>query len=141
MTDFPMVEVEALVHAYGARRALEGIDFTVAPGEIFGLLGPNGGGKSTLFRILSTLVRPISGRAAVLGHDVTRDPGAVRDAIGVVFQSPALDRKLTARENLMIQGRLYGLGGEALRQDVATGLRRVGLEDRMDDRVETLSGG
>jgi ABC-2 type transport system ATP-binding protein len=141
MTDLPMVEVEALVHAYGDRRALEGIDFTVAPGEIFGLLGPNGGGKSTLFRILSTLLRPVSGRAVVLGHEVTREPGAVRDAIGVVFQSPALDRKLTVRENLITQGRLYGLGGSSLHGEVGRMLRRVSLEDRADDLVETLSGG
>ncbi|MFQ5877683.1 MAG: ATP-binding cassette domain-containing protein [Acidobacteriota bacterium] len=141
MTAEPIVRVEDLVHDYGARRALAGIRFEVRPGEIFGLLGPNGGGKTTLFRILATLVRPTGGTAAVLSHDVVSSPDQVRAAIGVVFQSPALDRKLTVRENLTTQGRLYGLGGSLLREAVGEVLRRVRLEGRADDRVESLSGG
>lgn len=136
-----VVHIEGLVHDYGSRRALEGIDLSVSPGEIFGLLGPNGGGKTTLFRILATLMRPTGGRAAILGRDVVRQAREVRAAIGVVFQSPALDRKLTVRENLVAQGRLYGLSGRSLRERVDEMLRRVGLVDRGDDRVEILSGG
>ncbi len=141
MTTPTVVQVESLIHEYGTRRALDGVDFSVNAGEIFGLLGPNGGGKTTLFRILSTLLRPTRGRALVLGRDTTRQAHEVRDGIGVVFQSPALDRKLTVRENLETQGRLYGLRGAELREAAAEMLRRVRLADRADDRVETLSGG
>lgn len=136
-----VVFVEGLLHDYGSRRALGGIDLSVGRGEIFGILGPNGGGKTTLFRILATLIRPTGGRAAILGHDVVREARQVRAAIGVVFQSPALDRKLTVRENLAAQGRLYGLAGRRLKERLEEMLRRVGLSDRGDDRVEILSGG
>ncbi len=141
MSVSPIVQVEDLLHDYGSRPALRGINFSVAQGEIFGLLGPNGGGKTTLFRILSTILRPTGGRAAVFGHDVVRNAREVRAGIGVVFQAPALDRKLTVRENLMTQGRLYGLTGGPLEQAAAEMLRRVGLADRADDFVESLSGG
>jgi len=141
MTTPPIVQVEELLHDYGSRRALTGVDFFVRPGEIFGLLGPNGGGKTTLFRILSTLLRPTAGRASILGFDVAQRPREVRAGIGVVFQSPALDRKLTVRENLETQGRLYGLAGRGLRQAADTMLSRLGLLDRASERAETLSGG
>ena len=137
----PVVQVRGLTHDFGERRALDGVEFSVGEGEIFGLLGPNGGGKTTLFRILATLIRPTGGTAVVLGHDVTRNPAAVRSGIGVVFQSPALDRRLTVRENLSLQGRLYDLRGSALRGAVEEMLQRVGLSARADDRVGTLSGG
>lgn len=113
--------------------------FAVASGEVFGLLGPNGGGKTTLFRILSTALDPTSGTARVGGVDV-RD-AAVRRKIGVVFQSPALDKKLTVSENLLHHGHLYGVGGRALRDRIGEMLGRFGLADRAGDRVETLSGG
>ncbi|OLD67526.1 MAG: ABC transporter ATP-binding protein [Acidobacteria bacterium 13_1_40CM_2_68_10] len=135
------VEIHGLVHDYGERRVLSGLDVSVRQGEIFGLLGPNGGGKTTLFRILATLMRPTGGRALVLGHDVAREANEVRRLIGVVFQSPALDRKLTVRENLLVQGRLYGLGARQIRQASDDMLRRVRLLDRAEDRVERLSGG
>jgi ABC-2 type transport system ATP-binding protein len=141
MTENPIVQVDGLVHDFAGRPALRGIDFSVRAGEIFALLGPNGGGKTTLFRILSTLLRPTGGRARVLGHDVERDPHAIRESIGVVFQSPAVDRKLTVRENLVTQGHLYGLAGASLRKAIDGMLRTVGLGERADDRVETLSGG
>jgi ABC-2 type transport system ATP-binding protein len=110
-------------------------------GEIFGLLGPNGGGKTTLFRILSTLLAPTAGCASIAGHDVVREPQAVRRAIGVVFQSPSLDVKLTVRENMVHQGHLYGLHGNALEARIDEMLTRVAMRDRSDARVETLSGG
>ena len=110
-------------------------------GEIFGLLGPNGGGKTTLFRILSTLLAPTGGRAAIGGHDVVREPQEVRRLIGVVFQSPSVDVKLTVRQNMVHQGHLYGLHGPSLEARIDEMLGRVAMRDRSDARVETLSGG
>jgi ABC-2 type transport system ATP-binding protein len=136
-----MIEAEELVHSYGDRRALDGVSFEVRPGEIFGLLGPNGGGKTTLFRILSTLMRPTGGRARVLGHDTVADAAAVRKGIGVVFQSPSLDKKLTAFENLYYQAQIHGFTFRETRTRAAEMLARVGLSDRAGDVVERLSGG
>ena len=116
---------------------------TIQAGEIVALLGPNGSGKTTLFRILSTLVPPQDGRAAIFGLDLAdaaqRD--AIRRRIGVVFQNPALDKQLTAEENLTYHGHLYGLGGNELRQRVRDLLGRVNLLDRAGERVSTFSGG
>jgi ABC-2 type transport system ATP-binding protein len=133
------VDVEGLTHRYGERVALDGVSFAVRSGEVFGLVGPNGGGKTTLFKILSTALTPSSGAARVAGVDV-RD-GAVRRKIGVVFQSPSLDGKLSVGENLLHHGHLYGLSGGALRQRIGEELARFGLADRTGDRVEKLSGG
>jgi len=133
------VEIDGLTHRYGERLALDGVSFSVRKGEIFGLLGPNGGGKTTLFKILSTALRPTSGSARIEGVDVRDD--AVRRRIGVVFQAPSLDQKLTVAENLLHQGHLYGLMGSALRRRIDEELGRFGLSDRARDRVEKLSGG
>jgi ABC-2 type transport system ATP-binding protein len=121
--------------------ALSNVNFEVKAGEIFGLLGPNGGGKSTLFRILSTMMVPTGGRAEVAGHDVARDPAAVRRSIGVVFQTQSLDKALTVAENLRSQGHLHGLSGPKLRDRIVQVMERLGLADRRNDIVETLSGG
>ena len=137
----PALDVSNLHHRYGDREALRGVSFSVPAGEIFGLLGPNGGGKTTLFRIVSTLVRPTSGEVLVFGDDVTRQPGRVRRRLGVVFQSPALDVRLTVAENLRHQGHLYGLRGRPLAARLEHALERVGLTDRARDLVNTLSGG
>ena len=137
----PAIEVEGLGFRYGDRPALDGVTFTVPPGGIFGLLGPNGGGKTTLFRVLATLLVPAAGTARVFGLDVVREPHEVRRAIGIVFQASSLDKKLTAAENLWHQGHFYGLRGAPLRERMAQALARVGLSDRAGDRVETLSGG
>lgn len=137
----PAVETAALSCAYGARLALDGVTFSVARGEIFALLGPNGGGKTTLFRILATLMRPTSGSFRVDGLDAQRDARGVRSRLGVVFQAPSLDRKLTVRENLALQGSLYALRGPILAERIPDLLRTFGLEDRGGDLVETLSGG
>jgi ABC-2 type transport system ATP-binding protein len=135
------VDADKLTHKYKSRTALNEVSFRVERGEIFGLLGPNGGGKSTTFRILSTFLSPSSGTAQVFGLDVRTAKMEIRKRIGVVFQSGSLDRKLTADENLLHHGHLYGLKGEALRVRIRQVLVRFGLQDRVKDRVETLSGG
>jgi ABC-2 type transport system ATP-binding protein len=136
-----VIQVENLTHRYGDRVALDGVSFSVGKGEIFGLLGPNGGGKSTLFRILSTMMVPNDGRAAIAGHDVEREPAAVRRAVGVVFQTQSLDKALTVEENLRAQGHLHGLSGTLLAERMAAAMERLGLKDRRRDLVDTLSGG
>ena len=141
MASVPAVKVQDLAYRYGERDALKGISFFVEIGEVFGLLGPNGGGKTTLFRILSTLLLPADGQAQVFGIDVAKDPLGVRRQIGVVFQNQSLDRRLTAAENLVHQGHLYGLRGNILRHRIDRVLDRVGLADRRNSVVETLSGG
>jgi ABC-2 type transport system ATP-binding protein len=135
------VELSDVGLSYGTRQALAGLSFAVRPGEIFGLLGPNGGGKTSLFRILATLIPSDAGRAAVFGMDVARRPQQVRARIGVVFQAQNLDRKLTVFENLRHQGHLYGLRGSPLRSRIDALLARMELLDRRNDLAETLSGG
>jgi ABC-2 type transport system ATP-binding protein len=141
MSDTAALEVTRLVHRYGERTALAGLDLLVEQGEIFALLGPNGGGKTTLFRVLSTLIPVQSGRAEVLGFDCMRQTAEVRRRIGVVFQAPSLDKKLTVSENLRHQGHLYGLAGADLRRRADEALERLRLTDRRNERAETLSGG
>ncbi len=137
----PAIAITGLTHRYADRTALHGIDLDVRRGEIFGVLGPNGGGKTTLFKVLATLVAPQGGRVAVFDEDVARHPERVRRRLGVVFQQPALDGKLTVRENLACHAALYGLGGAESGRRAAALLERLGLADRADDRVEALSGG
>lgn len=137
----PAVAVENVGFRYGERTALSDVSFDVSPGEIFGLLGPNGGGKTTLFRLLCTLLEFQKGRAAVAGHDVAVAPAAVRRSIGVTFQSPSLDGKLTVGENLRAQGQLYGLFGRELRGRIARLAERFALADRLRDKADVLSGG
>ena len=136
-----MIQVQDLTHRYGARVALRNVTFEVMKGEVFGLLGPNGGGKSTLFRILSTMMVPTEGRAVIAGDDVVRNPAAVRRHVGVVFQTQSLDKALTVEENLRAQGHLHGLSGPELGDRMARAMERLGLADRSKDLVETLSGG
>ena len=135
------LEVENLSHSYQTRRALNGVSFSVSCGEIFGLLGPNGSGKTTLFRILSTLIPVTSGTVRILGYDLTSEVKAIRNLLGVVFQHPGLDVKLTVTENLRHHGHLYGLSGKTLHRRISELLEYVGVSDRASDRVEVLSGG
>lgn len=137
----PAISVQDVRFAYGERQALNGLTFSVNEGEIFGLLGPNGGGKSTLFRILSTLLPLQQGTANVGGFDLATQQSAVRQILGVTFQSPSLDRKLTVQENLKHQGHLYGLYGSDLHARMAHALERLGVADRRRELVSKLSGG
>jgi len=141
------VQASNLLHEYPVRgkgtprRALDGVSFDVQRGEVFALLGPNGGGKTTLFKILSTAFLPTSGTAAVFGYDIHKQADEVRQRIGVVFQNPSLDKKLTVLENLRCHGQLYGLRGSELRDRVAEMMERLAVADRAGHLVETLSGG
>ncbi len=137
----PLLEVQNLSYQYGSRKALQGLTFSVEKGEIFGFLGPNGGGKSTTFKILSTLYPTQPGQIKVFGLDLAQNTIAIRRRMGIVFQLPALDKKLKVRENLVHQGHLYGLSGKELQSRIDRDLERVGLKDRQKDKVEKLSGG
>jgi ABC-2 type transport system ATP-binding protein len=133
------IDAAGLAKRYGDVQALDGVDFAVEAGTVFGLLGPNGAGKSTTVRILTTLSRPDAGHARVAGHDVLADPVAVRRAIGVVGQKHGSDPEATGRENLVLQGELYGIAD--VKRRAAEMLERFGLEDAADRQVKTYSGG
>lgn len=135
------LEVVGLRHSYGGTQALEDISFSITQGELFGLLGPNGGGKTTLLRIVGTLLRPDSGRASVFGFDTVTHPHDVRENLGIVFQNNALDAELTVRENLVCQGALVGLVGSELQTRIDELLSVFGLSNRAKSRVATLSSG
>ena len=141
MSDLPLVSVEGLSRSYGERLALDRVSFGVGEGELFALLGPNGGGKTTLFKVLSTLIPPSEGTFRVDGLSPSGSLRDVRRRLGVVFQAPSLDRKLTVLENLLVHGAVLGLGGSALRARAAALLERMDVADRSRDLVETLSGG
>jgi ABC-2 type transport system ATP-binding protein len=141
MSDSPAILIDSVSHKYGERLALDQLSFQVQPGEIFGLLGPNGGGKTTLFKLLSTLMPVQSGQLSIVGFDVAKQADSVRQSIGVTFQAPSVDIKLTVRENITYQGRLYGLSGATLRERAAAQMERFQITDRANDLVQTLSGG
>ncbi len=130
-----------LVKKYGDCVAVRGVSFKVKKGEIFAFLGPNGAGKTTTIHILTTLLKPTSGRAIVAGYDVVKAPNSVRKRIGVVFQDPSLDRELTAYENMYIHGKIYGLSGKELNERIIEMLRFVELEKFKDKQVKFFSGG
>ena len=135
------IVVEQLRKSYGEVQALDGVTFTVREGEVFGLLGPNGAGKSTMVRVLVTLTEQDSGAAFVAGNDVRTDRPAVRRAIGYVPQDSGVDQFGTGRENLMLQGRVQGMGGRQLRTRVDELLGLVGIADAADRVVRGYSGG
>jgi ABC-2 type transport system ATP-binding protein len=136
------IEARGLVKTYrGDVRALDGVSLAAEAGSVFGLLGPNGAGKSTAVKILTTLSRPDAGEAFVAGHDVLRHPAKVRLAIGCVAQKSGLDLQATGRENLILQGRVYGMRGSALRARAQELIERLGLADAADRTVKTYSGG
>src|SRR3954469_17046214 len=136
------IEARALGKSYpGDVRALDGLDFAVEPGTVFGLLGPNGAGKSTAVKILTTLSRADAGTASVAGHDVVAAADAVRRSIGVVAQKAGVDREATGRENLRLQGQMYGLRGRALEERIDALFDRFGLTEAADRIGRTYSGG
>jgi ABC-2 type transport system ATP-binding protein len=141
MSTLPAVEISHLAHSYGEHVAIRDLTLSIAEREIFAVLGPNGSGKTTLFRVLSTLIPIQQGEVRVLGYDLRRDAAAIRAQLGVVFQSPSIDKKLTVLENVIHHGRLYGLGGRELHTRADEMLARLGLGDRRRDLAEKLSGG
>jgi ABC-2 type transport system ATP-binding protein len=140
-SDSPAIQVRDLTKVYPhGVRALDGVTFSAEPGTVFGLVGPNGAGKSTIIKILATLVRPTSGSVRVAGVDVVAEPAAVRRTIGWVSQRSGVDPAATSRENLTLQGRLYGLSGRRLHRHVERLLERFGLGDRADRPARNCSG-
>jgi ABC-2 type transport system ATP-binding protein len=135
------IDVRDLHKAFGSVQAVAGITFAVREGEVFSLLGPNGAGKSTTISILSSLIEPTSGDAAIMGHSLKTDSQAARAQLGVVPQEIALYPDLTARENLAFWGKMYGLRGAALNRRIEAVLETIGLNGRQRDRVSTFSGG
>jgi ABC-2 type transport system ATP-binding protein len=140
-TTSPAVETSDLRYRYGDREALRGLSLSVSPGELFAVLGPNGSGKTSLFRLLSTLAPMQQGSVRVFGHDLRREANRVRALLGVVFQAPSLDKHLTVMENLRCHGLLYGLGGMTLARRCDEMLDQLGVRDRAEEMVSTLSGG
>src|SRR5690242_20076541 len=135
------IEIQGLGKSFGELIALDGLDLTVPAGTVFGLLGPNGAGKTTLVRILATLLAPSRGQAAILGHDVIREPLAVRRRIGLAGQFAAVDEELTGRENVEMIARLYRLPRDEARRRASEVLERFELVEAADRRVSTYSGG
>ena len=141
MPDSPVIWARGLTKRYGSTVALGGVDLEVPAGTIFGLLGPNGAGKSTTIRILTTLAVPDGGRATVAGHDVVAEAGAVRHAIGVTAQDATVDELLTGRQNLVMIGRLAGLGRREAKDTAGELLAWFGLGDAADRVLKGYSGG
>ncbi len=137
----PAISVAGLTKTYGEVRAVRGIEFEVAAGEVFGFLGPNGAGKSTTINMLCTLTKPSAGSARVAGHDVVSERDDVRRHIGLVFQDPTLDGYLTARQNLELHAELYGVQSELVEPRMRQVMEMVGLWERRNGVVGTFSGG
>jgi ABC-2 type transport system ATP-binding protein len=140
-TSTPAIAVQSLTKNFDEVRAVRGVDFEVAAGEVFGFLGPNGAGKTTTINMLCTLARPTSGSAAVAGYDVVSQRDHVRRNIGLVFQDPTLDGYLTAAQNLRLHAELYGVRRDLVAPRMEQVLTMVGLWERRDHTVGTFSGG
>lgn len=140
-TSMPAVRIDRLSHNYGSKQALDNLSLEIPQGSIFGVLGPNGSGKSTLFRLLSTLVPIQRGNIDIFGFKVAKDQQQVRESIGVVFQSPSLDRKLTARENIQFQAALYGISKKDTQQRIDELSKAFDIQDHLDTKIDKLSGG
>jgi ABC-2 type transport system ATP-binding protein len=137
----PAISVEGLAKDYGEIRAVRGVEFEVAAGEVFGFLGPNGAGKTTTINMLCTLVKPTAGSASVAGHDVVHERDDVRRNIGLVFQDPTLDSYMTGAQNLRMHAELYGVKRDLVQPRMQQVLTMVGLWERRDSVVGTYSGG
>src|SRR5688572_10134294 len=142
MTSTPLaIEATGLVKSFGTTRAVDGVDLAVPAGAIYAVLGPNGAGKTTTIRMLATLLRPDAGRASVLGHDVVSDSDAVRSLVSLTGQLASVDEELTGRENLILLGRLLGLGRGAARTRADELLDAFGIADASGRLVKHFSGG
>ncbi len=133
--------VEGISHDWGARRALDGVSFSVEPGRFCALLGPNGAGKSTLFGMLTRLFTPRTGRIAIAGHDMAREPRAALARMGVVFQASTLDPDLTVKRNLLYFAALHGLSGREAETRAMAALERLGMAERAGEKTAKLNGG
>lgn len=140
-TGTPIMHVDGLRRSFGKFEAVKGITFDVYPGEIFGFLGPNGAGKSTTINMLCTLLKPTAGTATIAGYDINRHRRQVRESIGLIFQDPSLDDRLTADENLRFHATVYGLPEAVSKQRREEMLKMVDLYDRKDSLIRTFSGG
>lgn len=136
-----IIEIEQLTKMYGSLAAVDKLDLNVEAGEIFGLLGPNGAGKTTTLSMLCTILKPTSGIAKVNGFDIVKEANQVRKSIGIVFQDPSIDDRLTGRENLYMHANLYGVPASQQKERVNRILKLVELEDRADSLLRTYSGG
>src|SRR5512136_65058 len=139
MTD--AIEVNNLTKSFGSLMAVDKLNITVKSGEIFGLLGPNGAGKTTTISMLCTIMKPTSGSAKVNGFDIVKESTQVRKSIGIVFQEPSVDDRLTGRENLYMHANLYGVPPGEQKSRIDEVLQLVQLEARADDILRTYSGG
>jgi ABC-2 type transport system ATP-binding protein len=137
----PIIEVSDLTRRFGDFTAADGVSLTVEPGEIYGFLGPNGAGKSTTINMLCTLLKPTSGSARINGHDLVSSQHEVRRSIGLVFQDPTLDERLSAWQNMRFHAMLYGMPADEFEPRARELLRMVDLEDRVGAKVASFSGG
>jgi ABC-2 type transport system ATP-binding protein len=135
------IEAEGLAKSFGETRAVDGVDLAVRRGSVYGVLGPNGAGKTTTIRMLATLLRPDSGTARVMGHDIVREADAVRGMVSLTGQLASVDEDLTGRENLVLLGRLYGLRRAAAKERAAELLEAFGLAEAAGRLVKSYSGG
>jgi ABC-2 type transport system ATP-binding protein len=135
------IETHQLTKAYNSLKAVDALNISVESGEIFGLLGPNGAGKTTAISMFCTILKPTSGTATVNGFDIVREANKVRKSIGIVFQEPSVDDRLTGRENLLMHANLYGVPASEQKERINRILKLVELEDRADDLLRTYSGG
>lgn len=141
MSNHIIIQTEKLTKRFGELAAVNGVNLKINEGEIFGLLGPNGAGKTTLISMLCTILTPTSGKATVNGYDILKQPHLVRKNIGIVFQDPSLDDRLTGRENLYFHARLYGVSDKEREKRIDEVLELVELKDRQKDLVRYYSGG
>ncbi|MCW4047629.1 MAG: ATP-binding cassette domain-containing protein [Candidatus Bathyarchaeota archaeon] len=136
-----VIETFKLTKSFNGLTAVDKLDISVETGEIFALLGPNGAGKTTTISMLCTILKPTSGTAKINGFDIVKEPMQVRKSIGIVFQDPSIDDRLTARENLYMHANLYGVPASEQKNRIDSILKLVELEDRADDLMRTYSGG
>jgi ABC-2 type transport system ATP-binding protein len=136
-----LIETRQLTKAYNSLKAVDNLNISVESGEIFGLLGPNGAGKTTCISMLCTILKPTSGTATVNGFDIVKEANKVRKSIGIVFQDPSIDDRLTGRENLYMHANLYGVPSSEQKERIERILKLIELDDRADDLLRTYSGG